>query len=148
MFAPPFFCCRFVRLQPMKAAVWISATAGLCLLGAHLLPLPEGGSLAGLPTLCPLKAVSGWPCPGCGLTRGLVFFAHGEWSQALRFHPLSPLFYFGLWLVLVLGLVALAAPRMNLSQRSVVIVSSTVAGLLLITWVVRIAGVLPYPYNF
>jgi len=55
--------------------------------------------------LCPFRRLTGWPCPGCGLTRALNALAHGQWEMALSFHPLSPIVAAGgLWL----GLSALA----------------------------------------
>ncbi len=29
-------------------------------------------------------------CPGCGLTRALLYLAKGQWSTALMLHPLAP----------------------------------------------------------
>lgn len=43
----------------------------------------------GLPTpLCPLHAVTGIPCPTCGLTRGLGCLLQGQLEEALYFNPL------------------------------------------------------------
>ena len=41
--------------------------------------------------LCLLRRFAGLPCPGCGLTRACAHLAKGEWSAALRDHPLAPL---------------------------------------------------------
>jgi hypothetical protein len=41
--------------------------------------------------LCPLRAVTGIPCPSCGLTRALAHLERGHLTQALKFHPFSPL---------------------------------------------------------
>jgi hypothetical protein len=41
--------------------------------------------------LCPLRAVTGIPCPSCGLTRALAHLERGHWSEAMKFHPFSPL---------------------------------------------------------
>jgi hypothetical protein len=40
---------------------------------------------------CPFYWLTGWPCPLCGLTRGLCAFAKGHWSQAIDFNALTPL---------------------------------------------------------
>jgi hypothetical protein len=48
---------------------------------------PEGGSFI----WCPLRRFSGLPCPGCGMTRAFAHLAKGEWSAAIRDHPLAPL---------------------------------------------------------
>lgn len=40
-----------------------------------------------LPPLCLFRAVTGLPCPGCGITRSVVDLAHGEISASFRHHP-------------------------------------------------------------
>lgn len=54
----------------------------------------------GVATLCGLKLwpcvfaeMTGLPCPGCGLTRGTLALARGDWQNALLFHPFTPFFY-------------------------------------------------------
>jgi hypothetical protein len=41
--------------------------------------------------ICPLRRFAGLPCPGCGMTRAFAHLAKGEWSAAVRDHPLAPL---------------------------------------------------------
>lgn len=36
---------------------------------------------------CPLVIVSGFPCPGCGVTRAAVCFLTGRWREAWLFNP-------------------------------------------------------------
>jgi hypothetical protein len=38
--------------------------------------------------LCPVAALFGMPCPGCGLGRATLALAHGDVRGALAFHPL------------------------------------------------------------
>jgi len=38
--------------------------------------------------LCPLKRVTGFPCPTCGFTRGALSFLHGHVGQAWLYNPL------------------------------------------------------------
>jgi Protein of unknown function (DUF2752) len=40
---------------------------------------------------CPFRLITGLACPLCGMTRGLTFFLHGHWQQALGFHLFSPI---------------------------------------------------------
>ena len=52
-------------------------------------------------TLCPFRAFTGLPCPGCGMTHAFVALGHGNLAAAWHYNVLSlPLFAFGLiWLV-------------------------------------------------
>ena len=37
---------------------------------------------------CPFHALTGWLCPGCGSTRALSAFLHGEMLRAFALNPL------------------------------------------------------------
>lgn len=72
-------------------------------LGASLV-LP----VSGLPVpLCALHAWTGLPCPGCGVTRALTAFSHGELATAVALHP----FVLMLWPALVALAVLALTPR-------------------------------------
>jgi hypothetical protein len=127
---------------------WLLLVPGVLLLATHILPVPQNGALGGLPAICPLKTLSGWPCPGCGLTRSLVLCAHGDWAQAFVFHPLGIAFYFGLWGALALGVLPLTRIRRALSQRALIFLCGAYAVTMVVFWLVRLAGILPYPSHF
>lgn len=38
--------------------------------------------------LCPIRYLTGVPCPFCGMTRAWLSALGGDWAAALRFHPL------------------------------------------------------------
>lgn len=61
--------------------------------------LPAGGIEDG-PVLCPFRALTGLPCPGCGLTRSWVYLMHGDVAPALASNWFGP--------VLILAVIALA----------------------------------------
>jgi hypothetical protein len=63
------------------------------------------GSLLGISLwFCPFRAITGLPCPGCGLTRAVSSMVAGRWEDALQFHPFVP--FFGLaWILLFLSVV-------------------------------------------
>lgn len=66
--------------------------AGILVLCAVL--RPHGGTVqAGrwdLPPVCAFRAMTGYDCPGCGLTRGFVLLARGSWWDAGRMNPVAP----------------------------------------------------------
>ncbi len=41
-------------------------------------------------SFCPLKMLSGFPCPGCGITKSLVYFYEGDLQKSLYYHILGP----------------------------------------------------------
>ena len=81
---------------------WPRLLALALLAGMLLLPLLafDWVTAPGSLVLCPLRAVTGIPCPSCGLTRALAHLERGHWAEAVRFHPFAPLIF-----LLVLALV-------------------------------------------
>jgi hypothetical protein len=49
---------------------------------------------------CLFRSVTGWECPGCGMTRGTYALLHGQIRQAFAFNPVG-------MILLPLGLVAM-----------------------------------------
>jgi hypothetical protein len=75
--------------------VLLAGFAGAILASVLLGPGEEGVRVFGvtLPSFCLFRNLTGWRCPGCGLTRSFVFLGHGHPIDALRMHPLGPLLY-------------------------------------------------------
>lgn len=78
---------------PAFSGLLISRREGLMIIGAGALHI--GLSLAGSPAWnCPMLAATGVPCPGCGLTRAILEFVHGDFYNALQTHAFAPIFLF------------------------------------------------------
>ncbi len=43
--------------------------------------------------LCPFRALTHYPCPGCGMTRAFCALAHLEFRRAIKFNALSPFLF-------------------------------------------------------
>lgn len=55
-------------------------------------------------SLCPLKMLTGFPCPGCGITKSLVYFYEGNLWKSLTFHIFGPfVILFSLMTIVVLS---------------------------------------------
>ncbi|CAM3771459.1 DUF2752 domain-containing protein [Flavobacterium branchiophilum] len=52
--------------------------------------LNQGSDLANKQSYCPLKMLTGFPCPGCGITKSLVCFYQGNVWQSLEYHLFGP----------------------------------------------------------
>jgi Protein of unknown function (DUF2752) len=91
--------------------------AGLLgLLAARVLPLER------LPLFrCAFREHTGWPCPGCGLTRVAVRVAHGDVAGAFDANPLGTLAALGFAACALLAVVqllfALPVPLVTLTGR-------------------------------
>jgi len=74
------------------------ASGGMLAIAAAwpLLPVHTG-------VACPFRALTGVPCPLCGMTRAVVAAAHGHAGASLAFNP-------GGVVVLVLAVVAIVRP--------------------------------------
>ena len=91
----------------------LAAAGTLALMGGVLHTVdPSAG-----PTLCPLRALTGLACPGCGTTRMLHHLLHGDLGTAFAYNPLTfllvpvALLTAFTWLTRQLGGPSLWAPR-------------------------------------
>jgi hypothetical protein len=78
---------------PINPAVQrISAAAGvIAMLGGAGIVAAFDPSQTHILPVCPLYALTGFACPGCGLTRGFHALFHGDVLTALDFNALIPI---------------------------------------------------------
>jgi hypothetical protein len=104
--------------------------------------------LAGLPWRCPLLAITGHPCPTCGLTRATRLALHGDFAAATRMHPLWPIVgpaCVALGVAETVGFVRRGAWGVALDRKATGVVVVGVAALLIAVWIARFAGALGGP---
>jgi len=41
-------------------------------------------------SLCPFKMLTGFPCPGCGITKSIFYFFEGDFAKSLTYHLFGP----------------------------------------------------------
>ena len=51
-----------------------------------------------IPLFCPFKALTGIPCPGCGMTRAILSITKGDFHGAFSYNPFS---FFLLFMVVI-----------------------------------------------
>ena len=66
----------------------IGAACGLVAATAYVATVDP--SERGVFAPCPFRALTGWWCPGCGLTRATHHLLHGDVLGALRYNALVP----------------------------------------------------------
>jgi len=133
------------RSQISTAAAFVCGSA---LTLSFLLPMPSAdGRIAHLPSVCLFHAVTGLPCPACGLTRSFVCLAHGHLTESLRYHPLGPLLFAVMLATVIYALAERLRPGLRVSVtphlRGLIPLCAVV--IFLIAWVFRLAGVDPLP---
>ena len=89
---------------------------------------------------CPFKAVTGIPCPGCGMTRAVLSALRGDFRTAFYYHPL---WIVAVPLVLVEFLNAVGGIKIPAKVNNVILI---IAGILLLAvYVIRMCtGTLVY----
>jgi hypothetical protein len=50
----------------------------------------DSGNLENEQSFCPFKMITGFPCPGCGITKSIVFFYNGDVHKSLYYHLFGP----------------------------------------------------------
>jgi hypothetical protein len=93
---------------PATLAVRLTAAGGIVFAGAaSALVWYFDPSKFNFFPVCPLFSITGFACPGCGLTRGFHALLHGDVVTALGFNALLP-FYLLLFGFLLLSLLLVA----------------------------------------
>ncbi|HEX4980536.1 MAG TPA: DUF2752 domain-containing protein [Ilumatobacteraceae bacterium] len=78
--------------SPGRRALTVSLVGpiavGCCAIGAGVYVAAIDPASAGTYPACAVRSVTGWWCPGCGLTRATYHLLHGDIREALGYHAL------------------------------------------------------------
>lgn len=72
------------RFAPLAAPL----ACGCCLAAGAAYVVAQDPSEGGVFLPCPFRTLTGWWCPGCGLTRATHHLFRGDLSEALRYNVL------------------------------------------------------------
>jgi hypothetical protein len=86
--------------KPAAALHWsMLIVATVVIMASFLLHVRNGEQVvvpilnAPLPGTCTFRAVTGLPCPGCGLTRSFISMGHGRLTDAWHYNPAGFFFF-------------------------------------------------------
>ena len=117
--APPAY--RRLPPDPLYHAVVLAICTGIIGL-AFLLTVRQQTQVlvpilgTPLPELCMMKRMSGWGCPGCGMTRCFISLAHGDVRAALHYNPAGLLLFAVMAFQIPYRLTQLVRLRLGLSE--------------------------------
>ena len=69
------------------------------------------GHLENDQSFCPIKMLTGFPCPSCGITKSVVYFYHGDIVRSISYHILGPAVVFFCVFTIVLLLIELKTKK-------------------------------------
>lgn len=127
--------------KPVLAALLEERSGSAIIVGVAV--THAGLVIAGLPAWqCPIRAATGVPCPGCGLSRATSALIHGDWRSAMDLHIFAPLFVL---IFAVMAIVTLlpaqhhqrAVNMIRAFERRTGLVTITLLGLMLY-WAIRL----------
>src|SRR5215217_7760971 len=78
--------------DPTSSQRILSGVGATCMLGSFAAVGYFDPTTAGFFPVCPLYTLTGFACPGCGLTRGFHALFHGDILTALDYNAMLPFF--------------------------------------------------------
>ena len=118
-------------------AVRILGAMGLVVVGLSFALGPSFWQ--GLPEMCAFEAMTGLPCPTCGITRSFAATAHGQLGLAFHYHAFGPFAFVALLLASLWAFTGRPFPRLRAWMVW------TVVALVAIYGVARMIGWIPKP---
>ena len=136
-----------VWYAPVLSGLITNRKEGLILAGAAGVHL--GLYMTGLPAwACPIRAATGVPCPGCGLTTATAQLLHGDFSASFQTHAFASVFLFGIGVLMVASILPgryhkRVVETISGFEMRTGILSWVLSGLMFY-WGARLTGLLPF----
>jgi hypothetical protein len=99
-------------------------------------------------SVCPIYNVTGYPCPGCGITRSTFRFFHFHFEESMRWHPFGPAVVFGMLIFAISSTSNRVYELLLKFRRGSVNLITTLAILTTIYGVVRIIFIVFFPGHY
>jgi hypothetical protein len=136
-----------VKRHAERDWIVLAIAASVVLLALLLHELPDGRvAVRGLPQ-CPLpqicmsRALFGFRCPGCGLTRSIIHLAEGDWQASWHDHRLGSLIGIVIAFQIPYRLYALRRPgRPLLSPFWLSAIGYALVAMLIVNWLFDVAA--------
>jgi hypothetical protein len=133
------------RIEARRHRTVLAVSCGVVALAFAMVEVP-GGRVAfrgltdhPLPHTCTSRALFGWSCPGCGLTRSIIHLAAGDWRASWRRHRLGTLMAAVIAFQVPYRLLALrrpAGPPIPAGWQT--LVAAALVALLLLNWLAEV----------
>lgn len=115
----------------IAAAAWGAAILGGLAIGAFGPDAWRAAIAEGGPG-CPFRAITGAPCPFCGMTRATLALGGGDLGGALALHPLAPVVLAGM--LALMAIVALGRTDALMRGRRPLVLLGAIAAI----WIARL----------
>ncbi len=77
-------------LKKAKPWFWIAIIYGTVFVLPIIMYFTSLDEIEQAQSFCPVKMLTGIPCPGCGMTKSILCLFHGEWQKSISFHAFGP----------------------------------------------------------
>jgi Protein of unknown function (DUF2752) len=89
-----------------------------------------------VPELCTSRSWFGMPCPGCGLTRGIIHIAHARWIAAFEVNRLSGVMAFIILIQIPYRIYCLRTGQLPFGDQVPRVIGGFLIGALFLNWII------------
>jgi len=79
-----------IERKKLRKIYGITGALVLLVVPFFIMLMNDSHELESAQSYCPFKMLTGMPCPGCGITKSLVFLYKGDIMTSLHYHLFGP----------------------------------------------------------